>query len=139
MLADVSDCEIKARFIGCMPHFVWRVKLKEMDCSSESIQFDVRSVTDALISVFIAGLLMALLLRCTESHLTFLYWFSLVSCDSSTQWKSSKFFPNYITAFPSWKNTDQFLNFFFQNTFEWSQNVINTGLSRKFPDFITGQ
>lgn len=50
-----------------MPHFVWWLKLKEIDCLSESIQFDVRSMTDALISVFIGGLLMVLLLHCTQS------------------------------------------------------------------------
>lgn len=47
-----------------VPHFVWWLKLKKMDCSFESIQFDVRRMTDALISVFfIAGLLMVFCLR----------------------------------------------------------------------------
>lgn len=50
-----------------MPHFVWRLQLREMDCSPESTQFDVRSVTDALISVFTAGLLVVLLLHCARS------------------------------------------------------------------------
>lgn len=60
-----------------VPHFVRWPKLKEMDCASEMTQYDVRSMTDALIRAFIAGPLMVSLLRCAPDSL---YCFSLVSC-----------------------------------------------------------
>lgn len=61
-----------------VPHFVWWLKLKKMDCSSESIQFDVRRMTDALISVFfIAGLLMVFCL-CAALKATQLYYIASV-------------------------------------------------------------
>lgn len=52
-----------------------------MDCQSESIELDVRSMTDALISVFIAGPLGGFASTLHSKPLTQL---NLVSCDSST-------------------------------------------------------